>query len=411
MVELSASLWAVIAKPFMLIVNAAMVGRGVFAPFLLAKFVDHPKPHGVPMKLQETTAPRRLNHGKRCSAYNAHFLPALLLSLGVMLSGTWATSVQAAPLTFEFNGVVQDNGLSYLFPGKSIGDPYSGRFTVDPAATVLSSSPDAASYDGGFFDVTIEGISYGVTQFRVSNSSPPSGGVQFTFVTGGSGPAFLSLRSTSGLYANTNVPTSFDAADFDAQAYIGHTCSLGDYLEDMGPIDAISVDDAEPLTFNFSGHVGYNQLGTLFAGKSIGDAYSGSFTVDPNAAILNTSANAATYDGSTFDLTVEGVSHNVTEFRVWNSSPPGGGVQFSFDDGNGPGFLALRSTSDLYASTDVPTSFDITDFDSHARVQQLIDCDLLSAEGSIDEIKFIPEPLSIALLGIGALCMASRRRS
>lgn len=403
-------MWAVIAKPFMLIVNAAMAGPGGVLPFLLAKFVDHPKPHGVPMKLHETTAPRRLNHGMRCSGYNVHLLTALLLSLGVMLSGNWATSVQAAPLTFEFNGVVQDNGLRALFPGKSVGDPYSGKFTVDPAATVMSSSLNAASYDGSFFDVTIEGISYGVSLFRVWNSSPPNGGVEFLFDVG-TETAFLSLRSTSGLYSSTDVPTSFDAADFDSIAHIRHTCTLPGFLEDTGPIDAISVDGAEPLTFNFSGHVGYNQLGTLFAGKSIGDAYSGSFTVDPNAAILNTSANAATYDGSTFDLTVEGVSHNVTEFRVWNSSPPGGGVQFSFDDGNGPGFLALRSTSDLYASTDVPTSFDITDFDSHARVQQLIDCDLLSAEGSIDEIKFIPEPLSIALLGIGALCMASRRRS
>ena len=70
-----------------------------------------------------------------------------------MLS-TAASSVNSAPLTFEFS-VVDDNSLRFFFAGRSIDEPYSGTFTIDSAAPVKLFNGSTA-YEEGFFDVTTE---------------------------------------------------------------------------------------------------------------------------------------------------------------------------------------------------------------------------------------------------------------
>ena len=334
-----------------------------------------------------------------------------LVVVGMLSSLEHTSAVHAGPLTFSFSGVVQNNHLKKLFPGKSFGDSYRGMFTVDPDATALFTGPDAAVYDGSLFDLTIEGVSHSVSEFRVWRTSPPGGGVEFLFDAGGDS-GFLSLRSTSSLYDSTDVPTSFEVSDFDdlARAQLHHFCDTPINLTDTGSIDAISPDGVSPLTFNFSGIVGNNELDALFPGKSVGDSYSGSFTVDPAATAIHTSPDATFYDGSFFDLTIEGISHSVREFRVWKSAPPGGGVEFLFDAGGDSAFLSLRSTSGLYDSTEVPTSFNIADFDDFARTQQSILCGMLTDLGSIDVISPIPEPATIALATLSLLGIVCRRQ-
>ncbi len=361
-----------------------------------------------------TQAQSRPKQSRRCPTRFVRTLTVLLFYVGMLSSPNSTSIVNAAPLTFEFSGVVQENELGSLFPGqslfpgKSIGESYSGRFTVDPAATVITAAPDYARYDGSLFDVTIEGTSYNVNNFSVWGSAP--GGVEFNFDTGNGSSSFFSLRSTNDLYTSADVPTSFNVSDFDELAQIQHTCSSP--LDDTGSIDAISHDATAPLTFNFSGIVGNNQLGTLFPGKSIGESYNGSFTVDPAATVTFTAPDAAVYDGSFFDITIEGTPYDVTNFRVWSSSPPGGGVQISFDVGGETAFIALRSTSALYGNADVPTSFDIADFDSIASTQQHFSCDFsLRDAGSIDAISPAPEPTTAVLAALGLLGITCRRRS
>ncbi len=160
-----------------------------------------------------------------------------------------AASVNAAPLTFNFSGVVQDNALGALFPGKSVGDTYSGSFTVDPTASVVSSTPAAANYDGSFFDVTIEGRSYEVHVFNVW-SGIYADGVEFDFFFAPGETGFLSLRSTANIYDTPDVPTSYDANDFDELAQIHASICPSCSLSYRSSVDTISVHASpEPNTF------------------------------------------------------------------------------------------------------------------------------------------------------------------
>ena len=172
---------------------------------------------------------------------------------------------------------------------------------------------------------------------------------------------------------------------------------------------------ATPLTFNFSGIVIDNSAGLLFSGKSIGDTYSGSFTVDnpPTASYSGTGIEVYDYG---FALEIEGFTATVfqVEYSYNNPSVPDG-IEIYFNSG---GALTLRSSADIFTSAAFPTSFDFSDFDDIAgiNVQDPLGISPNVDRGSINtsgETVAMPEPgaLTVLCLGLAGLGFARRKRA
>ena len=169
------------------------------------------------------------------------------------------------------------------------------------------------------------------------------------------------------------------------------------------------------LTFNFSGTVIENSAGLLFAGKSVGDTYSGSFTVDHPPTASYSGAGVEVYDYG-FTLQIEGFVATVfqVEYSYDNPSVPDG-IEIFFNSG---GALTLRSSADIFTSAAFPTSFDFSDFDDIAWVN-LADPSGLSPNidrGSIapsGETVALAEPgaLAVLCLGLAGLGLARRNRA
>jgi hypothetical protein len=169
---------------------------------------------------------------------------------------------------------------------------------------------------------------------------------------------------------------------------------------------AISSANAMPMAFNFSGIVQDNSGRALFPGKSIGDSYAGTFTVDPNAPVLQDYGTARNYDGDFFSVTVEDTSYSILVFNVWLN-----GVEFDIKVGSEFAFLSLRSTTNLYANPDVPTSYDIGEFDELASIR-LPDPPNGDDHGSILAISsVVPEPASVVLFAFGSIAVMWWRRA
>ncbi len=157
------------------------------------------------------------------------------------------------------------------------------------------------------------------------------------------------------------------------------------------------------LTFNFSGTVIENSAGLLFSGKSVGDTYSGSFTVNNPPTASYSGAGVEVYN-SGFTLEIEGFNTFVfqVEYSYDNPSVPDG-IEIFFNSG---GALTLRSSADIFTSAAFPTSFDFSDFDDIAQVN-LADPSGISPNvdrGSITasvETVALPEPGALAVLCLG----------
>jgi hypothetical protein len=160
--------------------------------------------------------------------------------IALMLVALSSSTAISAPMTFNFSGIVEDNTERWLYLGKSIGDHYSGTFTVDPGASVADDYGDIRTYEGSYFGVTVEGVLYPVERFTVWPT-----GVEFMLVVGNNG-AFLSLRSVAPIYSSPDVPTSYNINDFDDLSQVAVFDFGGGWDEDRGSILAISAPAPEP---------------------------------------------------------------------------------------------------------------------------------------------------------------------
>lgn len=138
--------------------------------------------------------------------------------LSVALLGMTAFGMPAAAtlLTFNFSGIVLENSAGILFPGKSVGDTYSGSFTVDNPPTAIYSGAGVEVYDFGF-NLKIEGFDAHVFQVEYSYDNPSVlDGIEIYFNSGGA----LSLRSSADIYTSAVFPTNFNFSDFDVFALV-----------------------------------------------------------------------------------------------------------------------------------------------------------------------------------------------
>ena len=143
-------------------------------------------------------------------------------------------------------------------------------------------------------------------------------------------------------------------------------------------------------------------------GKSIGDSYAGSLvTVDPEATVTADYVGARNYEGSFFDVTIDGTSYDVHTFNVWLN-----GIEFDFIVDRNTAFLSLRSIIDIYTAPDVPVSFNLNDFDDLAWVDLSDLFNPFEADRSsvLAIAPAVPEPTALGLLVLGSIA-ASRSRS
>ena len=166
------------------------------------------------------------------------------------------------------------------------------------------------------------------------------------------------------------------------------------------------------ITYDFGGAIISNNDGTLFPGKSVGDSYSGSFTLDTDAAKTGDfpAVGSSTYSGTTMALSIEGTSYVVNSLTVWaDNSKVDEGIQLSFGPSGSSGNLSLRSSADIFADTSIPTSLDLSVFDEDASVKYFTAEKDVDA-GTITSLSSVPEPTTLALLSLGLAGLGFTRR-
>jgi hypothetical protein len=161
-----------------------------------------------------------------------------------------------------------------------------------------------------------------------------------------------------------------------------------------------------------SGTITSAELGLLFPGKSIGETFQGSFTLDTNAMLEGTSdgGKQAFYSGE-FSVVIDGLTYPGFALLVWSSGPAGidDGFEISFLTDDGTGFLSLRSNQDLYTAPTVPTMIDLMQMDELSLVS-LHDLDTHKSDEG--EIEFLPEAgASVSALAAIAALVATAQTS
>lgn len=178
---------------------------------------------------------------------------ALLTGLWLAIGGSLAftSTASASTITFDFSGTVLDDSFGQLFPGKAVGDTYTGSFTVDTSAAMTYHSNPFAAFDPTNFAVSIEGTSYTVTHFYlwygpVSIYHPPADGFEigFDIPYPGSSGGYLMLRSSNDAYlTGPTIPSNFNLADFDMLAQVQAISPYNQYNSysyDRGSITAMT---------------------------------------------------------------------------------------------------------------------------------------------------------------------------
>ena len=157
-------------------------------------------------------------------------------------------SARAAVDVFPIEGVISDASYGVLFGDKMAGQTFLGSFAIDREAMLesIGGGGQTTSWSGEFA-VTIEGVSYPATLFRVWSSGPTGApdGFEFSLLVGGAS-GFLSLRSSQDLYDQPLLPTEVEIADMDILAEIRLNPNLPTFATDTGAITF--VPEAGPAT-------------------------------------------------------------------------------------------------------------------------------------------------------------------
>ena len=173
-------------------------------------------------------------------------------------------SAKAALVDYNFSGNVTTNDSGGLFGGKNIGDPFAGSFTIDTSASTLTTGGDEATYDTGNFKVAVDGTSYTVDLVRVRDgtggvSRPAQMEIGFNVTDTQSG--FITLRTSSMLFAGPSIPSMFDISDFNFARLENH--AFEPFAFDEGDITALSSVPIPPALWLFgSGLLGLVGIAT-----------------------------------------------------------------------------------------------------------------------------------------------------
>ena len=163
---------------------------------------------------------------------------AIAAGLSVAIATTpWTAS--AGLDHYAISGTITSAEIGLLFPGKSIGETFQGRFTLDTNA-MLDGTADGgkqAFYSGGF-SVVIEGITYPGIGLVVWSSGPAGidDGLEIAFDAGGKS-GFLSLRSNQDLYTAPTIPTTIDLMQMDVLSSVSVSGSFPSSDLDEGEIE------------------------------------------------------------------------------------------------------------------------------------------------------------------------------
>ena len=111
-----------------------------------------------------------------------------------------AGPADATLLVYNFSGTVQSNGLGILFPGKNVGDPFSGSFTLDTGANQVVPNGNSVVYPPGGFNLTVDATTFALSAVQVWSGGPAivsaPDGFEMGFVSQ-TYSGFLSFRSSS----------------------------------------------------------------------------------------------------------------------------------------------------------------------------------------------------------------------
>ena len=179
-------------------------------------------------------------------------------------------------------------------------------------------------------------------------------------------------------------------------------------------ISGATAVHADLDTYVFEGVIEQTNVGTLFGTKLPGQTFDGSFTLDTAATLtgIGNGGQYTTWSGG-FDVVVEGVSYPVVSVAVWSSGPGGNsdGFELAYTAGGETGYVALRSSSEIYTQALVPSTVDLADMDVLASVRVTVEFPFFASD--VGQLTFLPEPES-ASLGIAAAaaiaCLRARSR-
>lgn len=169
-------------------------------------------------------------------AFSKHIL-STLFSLTLIIATNQA---EAAVVKYSFEGLVSETDVGLLFPGKSVGDAFTGTATIDTDPSLVALTAVSGQFAGDF-DLTIDGVLYDNVDFFVFDDLGPVDGVRWQVVS--SNPVFnvinLDLRSVSLEFTSiSGVPLLLPAfSNFDQAAEI----SLSTSIQDVGSLTSFGL--------------------------------------------------------------------------------------------------------------------------------------------------------------------------
>lgn len=172
------------------------------------------------------------------------------------------------------------------------------------------------------------------------------------------------------------------------------------------------------ITYDFTGTVVNSSFGVLFAGKTPGDNFDASFTIDTDATVRTGHATTKLYDGA-FDVTVEGISFTPNFVQVLGNGNVDA-IIFHLGIAGGSGSLRLISNASgaqfINTNLDLPISLPplstITSAYIHA---DHYDNSSIFDQATLTSLSLqesaVPTPGTLALLGFGLFGLSVRRRT
>ncbi len=177
------------------------------------------------------------------------FWPSAVTAILVWVA---ALSSQAAPVTYEFSGVVTQ--VPAIVAGAyQVGDAISGQYTVHTDAVDLDSSSSVGSYILSVENFQAQVGSYSLTgvfraDLQVVNGSPWDGYGIYSVVNGpeaaGPTPALAALElmeGAEGVFASDSIPVVVNPADFAKAEFRLNFATMTDFGRLVGRVDKISI--------------------------------------------------------------------------------------------------------------------------------------------------------------------------
>lgn len=169
-----------------------------------------------------------------------HTIKAVATAVPVLAA--LSSPATAALLTYDFEGVIDVADASTVFFGKGVGDTFTGSFTLDTDASVMTSLPVAKIYSGAFA-LSIDGAPLDSVELAVFDDTP--GGDDLALYDPFTGISLDFHDSTGTALSGLGVPTTpLILGDWDYIRIVYTFFGAFDVIEDIGSLTSLTLQQS-----------------------------------------------------------------------------------------------------------------------------------------------------------------------